>query len=494
MKNLANLLRKADISPRERVVTLVQNRVRKEKDGRGILTESEIYSLTDGWKPKSSQEAREYNKYLQLSKLEVSMRLDAQMFACRSEGKLLRSHLLVDQLKHIKIFKDYEDAVSGKYISHEEAVGFVVKSTYLDYSTLLHMLSFNNLPKDIQDDLILLDEQVVHDKKYLEDEIFLYELFKNSKTLNTKDKGVLIDRIYSCVYHDGFRKVKKGTEKDGFLLHFFAELPMEAVLMKWVEYGRINLEKKDNGYVLEKLEEYAKDKGKTMEMVVKETLSKWIDDGLFVAEYTPVFFSDKHNTWNGNTKFTHKEIFTNWYKELQKTKASVDKMVTDGNLVVEQLNKEFFGVSEKIQIITGNSLYECEGDIDFVNEYKEQVNILLPLAGICLFIKKYNKPLDNLETLKCFHELSKTFSDLFEVDMSDKYDDFVTSFEQEIKLINHSIIMALDNVSSFLYEKGNRKYPIGIIESNFTFNTKEKSEKVPDDIIEIYKKEIEKKQ
>lgn len=491
MKNLANLLRKADITPRERILTLVKNDVEKDRNGKSVLSESEIYSLTQGWKPKSSQEAREYNKYLELSKIEASMRLDAQMFACRSENLLLRSHVLIEGIKS-KVEKTH-DTILDKYIPKEDALNFAVQNTYHDYATLIHTLTLNNLPKDTQDDLIMLDEQVMHDKKYMEDEVFLYELFKDSKTLSVQNKDILINHIYSCMYHEGLRKIKNGLEKDGFLLlHFFAELPMEAVIKRWAEYAHIDLGKKDREQLLDEFEKCAKDRGKTMEVVVKETLSRWIDDGLFVSEYTPVFFSENHNTWNGDTKLVHNEIFSRWYEELQKTKVFIEKMVSDGDLVVEQFNKDIFGVIEKIQIITGESLYRCNSDINFVNEYKEQVNILLPLAGMYLLVEKYNKPLENFETLKCFHELSKTFSDLFEVDMSEKYRDFVKSFEQEIKLINHTIVMALDNVNGFICTKSNKKYPIDIKENNFTFN-EDGSKNVPDNIIELYKKEMEKK-
>ena len=97
--------------------------------------------------------------------------------------------------------------------------------------------------------------------------------------------------------------------------------------MKWVEYAHIDRDTKDNDYVIGRLEEYAKEKGKTMEMVVKETLLRWIDGGLFTTEQIPLFFSADHNTWNGNTKLTHKEIFSIWYGELQKTKILIDKLV-----------------------------------------------------------------------------------------------------------------------------------------------------------------------
>ncbi len=491
MKNLANILRRADITPRERMLTLIRNDVEKDKNGKGILSESEIYSLAQGWTPKTSQEAREYNRYLELSKIETSMRLDAQMFACRSENLLLRSHILLEGIKN-KVEKT-NDTILDKYIPKEDALNFVIQNTYLDYTTLIHILTFNNLSKDIQDDLILLDEYVAHDKKYMEDEVFLYELFKDSKTLSLQNKNILIDRIYSCMYHDGFRKIKGETEKNGFLLlHFFAELPMEAILKKWMEYARVDLSEKDNEQLLNRFEEYAKDEGKTMETVVKETLSRWIDDGLFVTEYTPVFFSDNHNTWNGDTKLIHKEIFSKWYEELQKTKVFIEKMVANRDLIVEEFDKEIFGVTEKTQIITGESLYNNKADIDFVTEYKEQINILLPLAGMHLFIEKYNKPLENLKTLKCFYELSETFSNLFEVDISEKYSDFMKSFEQEIKLINHTIVMALDNMSSFLCTRNSKKYTINIIEGNFTLNTKEVLEKAPNSIIKSYQEILEK--
>ena len=303
----------------------------------------------------------------------------------------------------------------------------------------------------------------------------------------------MIDRIYSCIYHEGFKKLKNGMEKDGFLTsHFFAELPMDAVIKKWAEYAHSNVDGKDTEVLLNDLEQYAKDRSKTMEMVTRETLSRWLDEGLFVSEYIPLFFSSHHDTWNGDTKLTHKEIFDRWYEELEKTKLFMDKLISDGNLIVENFDKDIFGVTEKIQIITGESLYRCEADIGFVKEFKEQISILLPLAGIYLFIEKYNKPLNNLETLRCFHEMSKTFSDLLDVGMTERYSEFLKSFEGEIKLINHSMSMAIDSMSGFFHTKGNRKYHLDLKEDGFVFDTTSSSEKMVDDIVERYKEEIEK--
>lgn len=205
-----------------------------------------------------------------------------------------------------------------------------------------------------------------------------------------------------------------------------------------------------------------------------------------------MLFGDDHTTWRRDTKLTQKNIFTLWYEELQKTKAYMNKLVSDEGLVVEEFDKDLFGVTERVRIITGESLYGCDADVDFVKEFKEQVTILLPLAGMYLFIEKYNKPLENLKTLRCFQEMSKTFSDLFDVAMTERYSEFLKSFEQEIKLINQSISVALDNLSGSLYTKNNERHLIGIKEDGFIFDTNGKSEIIADGIVERCKKETEK--
>ena len=306
MKNLANLLRKAELTPRERVVTLVHNDIHRDENGKSALSESEIYSLTQGWKPQNSREVNEYNKYLELSRIEQIMRFDSYGLSLRSENSLLRSIMLIDLPLDEK---NVQSRASYKHISKEDVIDFIVRNTYVEYDKLIHLITLNNISKETKEDLVILDEYVYYDKKYLEDEAFLYERFKKSNTITLEDKNLLIDRIFSCLYHDGLRKIRGGSEKDGFLTaHFFAELPMEAILNKWAEYSEVNINNKDSKNILDTLERYSKEQGKTIEVIIKETLSKWIDNGLFVSEYTPLFLSDGFKTWNGNTKKKHRNI------------------------------------------------------------------------------------------------------------------------------------------------------------------------------------------
>lgn len=490
MKNLANLLRKAELTPRERVVTLVHNDIHRDENGKSALSESEIYSLTQGWKPHNSREVNEYNKYLELSRIEQIMRFDSYGLSLRSENSLLRSIMLIDLPLDEK---NMESRATYKHISKEDVVDFIVRNTYVEYDKLIHLITLNNISKETREDLVILDEYVYCDKKYLEDEVFLYERFKKSNTLTLEDKNLLIDRIFSCLYHDGIRKIRGGSEKDGFLTtHFFAELPMEAILNKWTEYLEVNINNKDSKNILDALEKCSKEQGKTMEVIIKETLSKWIDSGLFVSEYTPLFLSDGFKTWNGNTKKKHRDIFDEWYKEVQKTKEFVKQVTINGEIKIEDFQRNLFGTSTVIKVITGHDLYTSHVDNHFVTEYKKQIELLIPITYTLLFIKKYSNPLGNLVTLKSFLELSDFFSEIFEIDIGRRYERNLDSFNHELLVLNQTIGKQLDKVNEMIYAENKTFCLVEINEEKFLFKEENSTFIKPDSIIEDYKKHIRK--
>ena len=63
MKNLSKLLLKSNLTPKERVMALIKNDIHRDKTGEHILSESDVYALSDSWSPKTSAEAESYNKY-----------------------------------------------------------------------------------------------------------------------------------------------------------------------------------------------------------------------------------------------------------------------------------------------------------------------------------------------------------------------------------------------------------------------------------------------
>jgi len=495
MKSLSNILRRSNITPFERVMALVHNDVHKEKTGKSILSESDLHALTKGWYGSAS-EIKEYNKYIHVAQLEDTMKMDAQMFLYRSQIALLRNQRVLDSfISRAERLRGVYDQSFSRDIHSEDCVRFLSEHTHLRYKKTLHLYTFYNLPKDIQDDLLLLDAEVARDDTYLGDQVFLYEQFKNGKTLSKQDKNLIISSIYSRMYYEGAKKIKRSTsEKDGFLLHvFFAELPVRDLFQKLVDDGHIASNKTNTDTeegVLFLVEEYARNKNISIEGLVKEKLSQWLDDGLFVNEYSPLFMSEQFNTWNGDAKKSHKELFTAWYTELQKTKQYFQDLFDSKKLEKGTVENEFLGMPRTIEMITGTSLYACVEDIDFVKEYKKQIESLLPIANVFLFIEKHAAPAKNYRTLCEFKNIAQKVSSTFDIDMTEKYSEFINSYREEVALLNFSSNRLVDMATEHLYVQESLQYVIDIDESCFALNLENEGDAA--DIVQKYSDEFKK--
>lgn len=474
MKSLTNILRRSNITPFERVKALVYNDVHREKTGKDGLSESDIYALTKGWNPNRS-EASEYNKYINIVQLEDTMKMDAQMFLYRSEVSLLRNQRVLDSfLSYTKRLKYISEQVFTKDIPTDESIRFLIRNTYLRYENLVHLFTFYNLSKEIRDDLLLLDAEITGCEKYMDDQVFLYEQYKDGP-LSSENKNLIADRIYSRMYYEGAKKIKKSTsEKDGFLLHaFFAELPIKDLFRKivtdrCVASSKKNIDTEDG--ILTLVEEYSKSRHISIEKLVKDTLFEWLGDGLFINEYSPIYVSDRFDTWNGNTKKNHKELFTAWYEELQKSKQYFEELFDSKKLNKKTVEKDFLGMTRKIEVVTGESLYACSEDVDFVSEYKKQIEILLPLSSMFLFIEKNATPITNHQTLHEFKRLTQNISTLFDIDMSERYAEFVNLYEEEVYLMNLSLTRLIDVATEHIYSEKSLKYVVDINDECFVFD------------------------
>lgn len=493
MKNLSNILRRSSITPFERIKTLVHNDIQKEKTGESILSESEIYVLRDSWNPRAI-EAKEYNRYAKMVRIEDTMKMDAQMFLYRAEIALLRNQRVLDSFTfRTTLLKVLYEQEFLNDIPREESLEFLTQHTYLEYKKLLHIFTFNNLPKEIQDDLTLLDDCVAYDKRYLDEEVFLYERFKDGTKLSKQDKDLIVGRIYSGMYYDGAKKIKKSTsEKDGFLIHhFFGELPVEDIFKKMAYDAHIQYDDSDfESKVLSELEEYAKSKNISMESLVKDAISRWLDEGLFVNDYSLTFMSERFDTWNGNTKKNHKELFIVWYKELKKSEQFFQSLFDTKKLEKETIEIEILGMKRTLEIITGDSLFNCKENLPFVSEYKQQVEMLLPVASMHLFVKKHAYPVKSYRTLCEFKNLAEKFSIQFDIDVTEQYSHFIDSYKEEIVLLNHSMSRLLDIATEYLYTEKSLTYILDISDESFSFNLEEDDE--PVDIIGKYAEEFKK--
>lgn len=163
------------MTPLERATSLVHNDRHKEKTGTSILSDSQLHTLTQKWSGDTGK-INEYNRYINIIHLEHSMRLDAQMFASNAELSLVRNErILTYGLADLKKTTDiHVNSLMQDNITKEESISFALAHTYLEYRHVLHTFTFFNLPLEIREDLVLLDDSVGYNKQYLENETLLY--------------------------------------------------------------------------------------------------------------------------------------------------------------------------------------------------------------------------------------------------------------------------------------------------------------------------------
>lgn len=491
MKNLNQLIKKANLTPLERVTALVHNSVHRERTGKDMLSDSERYTLTNGWKG-SMGEVRTYNRYINIASLEGSMRMDARLFAYHSELAVVRnqrllSYYLSDMKRSAKI-----SAEMAQGLTQKEFIRYATEHTYLDYRDVLHTFTFDRLPPDIRDDLILLDDSAPWSKQYLEDEVLLYEMLKGGK-LNSKDKETLVNTIFSRMYHDGIRKMRKGTEQDGFMVGgFFAELPLKEVVVRVAHDASIKWKGRDEEELLESIEKCAKEKDVTMESLVREALHAWLDVGLFTKEFAPIFANTRRDTWNGNTKKSHKELFAVWYEELETSKKYLASLCRARKLRRQEIEMTMLGETRTVETITGESLYACTEDLRLVREYKRQVELLLPFSNLARFIEKHANPVRNHATLREFRKMADRAGCVFDVDFTHDYDDLIDSYKDEVMLLNHEMTKLTDTATEHLFGSGKERfrYEIHILDGKLGFNLEDDGDTA--DIAQKYAEEFKK--
>lgn len=259
-----------------------------------------------------------------------------------------------------------------------------------------------------------------------------------------------------------------------------------------IEEDMLFLMDKDEEKILDEIEAYAKDRGVTMVSLARKSLRTWLDDGLFTRDFAPIFDSERHDTWNGDTKKSHKELFDLWYMELEKSRKYFAGLFSTRKLKRREMEMTILGETKVIEILTGESLYMCSDELEFARQYKKQVEMILPFTNFALFIEKYAKPVENYNTLCEFRKLGKKASDVFDANFTEEYDKLIESYEDEINLLNHELGKLTDMATEHVYTNADEefRYGIHITEGRFRFVLEENDEKA--DIIEKYIEEFKK--
>ncbi|MFZ2150141.1 MAG: hypothetical protein WAV15_03200 [Minisyncoccia bacterium] len=464
MKNLATLLKKGDLTPKERMLFLVHDAVSKDKTGKEILTEADRHALSEGWKPLHDREVDEYNRYNKGWRTEGSLRLDAQTTYLNAQVSLLRSSRLLD-------YAMWSDSLQkgngfGKihlYVDENEALDLILKNTGLRFDQFLHSYTFQKIDEDLKKDILALYEDAGTESQYLDQEEIIADLFNGTEQLTVEAKEKLAD-IIADVPHNRYAELfkEKGMKSGAWWFYgYFAELPTLEIAKRWADENEISYDANSETLAEDlslKIQDYAEKNKVEVRELLRRTIRKWLDEGLFEKKYVPLCNSADKTTCNdSDTKLPHMEILKRWLKAKDEAEAEIQKLIDAGQLKVEVREKEIFESKESMKIITGESLYNLQGGFDFAQDFKNQVEGLKPLDCLILFLRNGDF-LKGYASLLAFADIYKKLSRLYEIDLGYKIDGFINDFKKSIEQLNDELRYLAEKLEGNIYRENNTKF------------------------------------
>jgi len=428
-KNISSLLQKGNLTPKQRYLLIIQNDIARARTGKEILTEADIKGL-ESWQAKTPAEAKEWNRYNEGWKLSGRAGIDAEFIYAETKAEHFRKSIISTELAIYPFYREHLNAVKAlkriKIVDIKEAIEITNKQREqklkdgLDFDYAIYQLAFESLSDEIRKDILILDQEAEYEPSYLEDEETIANLLYNNANLINGKRD--LSRLFNGEVKEKYAELVASRSYNEFAKEYqlhgaFASLPIMDIAKKWAKdkgikprqkdyewlekiTGRLEKrgmkkrfeqdikKKSDEEWLLEEnlkeiLEDYARDNKTTIKKILKETLLKWLEDGL---PYQPLVISEDKKTYSGDTKLLHNELFKEWLKTKEKAKATLQKLIDKGELKIreqtpdetgqdrlfERGRQEFLEHSDKV--ITGESLYSFKGDYKFIKEFKERVD------------------------------------------------------------------------------------------------------------------------
>lgn len=461
-KNISSLLQRGNLTPKERYILLIQNNIAEIQDaikkgesgdlskikGKGFLNEADKEALVN-WTAKSNEEVREWNKYNEGWKLTGRAGIEMEMYYMQTLAEHYRKNIVITELivylfyrDHLNVLQVFKNKV--KVVDIKEAIEITNKQREqklkdgINFDYAIHQLAFESLSDKIRKDILILDEEAEYEPSYLDDEETIVNLLNGKEELSKEAKEKYAELVANRSYNEFAKE---------YQLHgSFASLPIMDIVKKWAKDKGIKPRPKDyewlektedrfskiigkaglnavykelkekkgedkDEWLLEEalkeiLEDYARDNKTTIKEILKETLLKWLEEGL---SYTPLVISKNRDTYNGKTKLPHDKLFKEWLKAKDKARATLQKLIDKGELKVrkqtpdekrqerlfERGREKFLKRSGKV--ITGKSLYNFKGDFKFIKEFKERVDRYDANAGLVYADDDAEHKRDNLD-------------------------------------------------------------------------------------------------
>ena len=328
-----------------------------------------------------------------------------------------------------------------------------------------------NIAEDIRQDILKLCPDAETESQYLDQEELLLELFNGKNKLTSEVKEKIADLILGVMKNKYAHILaeKRLKHDEWWFSGYFAELPTIEIAKKWAEYNSVSKEL-DDDLLIQKIHEYAEAQKIDMGELLKQTILRWLDEGLFVEEYTPIWNSNTKGTCNdADTKLPHKEILKRWLKAKDEAKATLQKLTSSGHLKIEIRDQDFYGMKEKVRILTGESLYNLQGDFTFVDDYKKQADNLSSLTSLILFLQNRDF-LKDYASLLAVADIYKKLSRIYEIDMGYKVNEFINGFRVSIGQLNNELCYIADKLEESIHVADNIKFSAEVFLDDMTIH------------------------
>ena len=484
MKNLTTAFKTGDLRPKERVLLLVHNTVKRRRPAKRFSPKPTSMRSCEGWRPANNDEVHEYNKYNDGWKVEGCARLDAQTIYLNSEISILQASRLIDYA----MWAEYKDTGNGFLellrtmrlgVDEGDALALVLRNSGLEFHRVVHRCAFLSLSDAVKQDLLTLDPDGETENQYLDQEEILAALFNGKKHLTSEAKERLADLIVEALHNKYIGAItRKGVKtSEWWFRGFYAELPALDIAKKCAEYNGIayNIDdEKLEDALAERIQTYADEHKTSVRGMLRATILRWLDEGLFVdEEYSPIWNSDNKATCNdADTKLPHRDIFKAWLKAKTDATAMLLTLVDEGKLKVEGREKEFLEFKETMKIITGESLYSLEGDYPFAEDFRKQADDLKPFGILILYLQGRDL-LDGYASLLAFDDMYKRLSKIYEIDLGYKINDWIENLKRHLELVNIELQRIESNLTEAIYLKRDIKFSVEIFMSNLLIGIEE---------------------
>ncbi len=417
-KNISNILQKGNLTPKERYIPLIQNDLERAKEDKGFLTEADIQGLQN-WQAKTPAEAREWNRYNEGWKLSGRAGIDAEFVYAETKAEHFRKNIIATELAIYPFYREHLNTLKAlkhiKVVDIKEAIEITNKQREqklkngVSFNYAVYELALETLQDDYRQDLKTLYDSVEDDSEYLDNEEIIANLFNGKDELTKEAK----EKLAELVAERGYNKHTKEYQ----LYLYFAGIPIMEIAKRWAKEKGIkpstqdyewlekikgNLEKKgitkevldktkieknltgsyaDDEWLLkekikELLEQYARDNQTTPKEIIKATCLKWLDEGLLIKDHTPLFNSKEKNTFNGDTKHQHDELFKEWLKAKNKARETLNTLADKGEL---EITTDETGQDKTL---TGESVYSFKGDIKYFKKWSKWADEYNANAGL----------------------------------------------------------------------------------------------------------------